>query len=812
VHEAILRGELVAPAASRAPSPRLVGRRAQLDRLDDLVARAHASRAEIVKIEGEAGIGKTSLLRAWAEQRAARGDLVLQASCGSLDQAVSLDAVLVAIAEALHRLGPDRTSDVLGADADIIGPMIGMTPEGRPTPLLADGAIGPSVLYAALLRILQRMSAIAPLVLAIDDAHLAGPALGEWLQFVSRRPIPLLVVAASRSGLGDTLAATTTLRLGPLDRAGAQSLVGEHRIDELYELSQGNPLFLTQLAVAEDSAALPASLVEAVAAIGASLGPAGVTLRAAAVIGPRLDLDLLAAVLRQSVLDVLEHAEIAVGAGLLVDESGAFWFRHELVRAALTAGTTASRTALLHRQAGRVLAKRADADPVEVAAQARLGGDVTLAATALRTAASRASGRFDHEAAERLLDEALVLHPDADGWLQRARVRTLRGRYGAAYDDVDLALDGGAGAAALEVGAWASYFDRRFDQAAEFARDGELASTDPDVRTRCLTVGGRTRHASGDLDTAQRLLGQALESARGADRVIASAWLGVVRAHQSRVEEALQLLGPAARSRSGVEHTSATLHALLFTGHAQALAGRPLLALDCFARYTEEVERRQVARFAGRGINFGGWVLRNLGACDEANDRHHEALDVGSRQGTAELLVAAHEDLAEDALDRRDIAAAEQHLDMAESNLRGDQVFGWRLAMKLQLLRARLAEATGDPGVALDLATDLAVRADAVGVPRYSSVARLTAARAKARLGLPVDLDAVEHDLDLVDACVAIEAWRITGEMAAALLVPAWVDRAARRMARLADEAGDRSQALRAVAAERLDAWSAAAR
>ena len=53
----------------------------------------------------------------------------------------------------------------------------------------------------------------------------------------------------------------------------------------------------------------------------------------------------------------------------------------------------------------------------------------------------------------------------------------------------------------------------------------------------------------------------------------AAAWLGVLRAHQSRVPEALELLRPAARGQIGVEHTSATLHALLFLGHAHALAG-----------------------------------------------------------------------------------------------------------------------------------------------------------------------------------------------------------------------------------------------
>ncbi len=118
------------------------------------------------------------------------------------------------------------------------------------------------------------------------------------------------------------------------------------------------------------------------------------------------------------------------------------------------------------------------------------------------------------------------------------------------------------------------------------------------------------------------MLAEALALAEGADRVTAAAWLGVLRSHQSKTGEALALLRPAARGQIGVEHTSATLHALLFTGHAHALAGNAAAALAAFSQYTAEVERRQVPRFAGRAVNFAGWVLRNLGAEQQALDLH----------------------------------------------------------------------------------------------------------------------------------------------------------------------------------------------
>ncbi len=453
-----------------------------------------------------------------------------------------------------------------------------------------------------------------------------------------------------------------------------------------------------------------------------------------------------------------------------------------------------------------------------MAYHARLGGDLEVAAGALRAAAARAAERFDHAAAEALLDDALLLHAEPDAWLARARVRTRRGRYPEALDDVDRAA--AAGPAALEVGAWAAYFGRRFGQAAQFAADGALAAADPADRGRCLAAGGRIHHAAGDLDQAELLLGEAVSLAQGADRVTAAAWLGVLRAHQSRAEEALTLLRPAARGQIGAEHTSATLHALLFTGHAHAMAGRPALALAAFGRYTAEVERRQVPRFAGRAVNFAGWVLRNLGAWAEALDRHQQALEVAQRDGTAEVTIAALEDLAEHGLAAGDLdggaarlaeAAALLHGDANHGANHGDLVFGWRLALKHQLLGARLALLRGDPAAALAAATALGERAAALRVPRYTSAARLVTHRARHALRLPVDPAAVAADLDALDQSVSIEAWWWTGELAADFGQPAWLDRAADRAARLAAAAGPYGDGLRQAAGQRLDRWRAAA-
>jgi DNA-binding SARP family transcriptional activator len=808
LHLAILRGELSAITPAVRPVVSIVGRAQEIAFLDLRAAQARSGAAEVIVIDGEAGIGKTSLLRAWAAQRDAAGDTVVLASCGSLDRSMPLDAVLNALAGLLRQRGPIETAELLADDAALLGPLVGSAAGPRSAPVLADSMLGPTVIYGALTALLGRLARRGRMELIIDDAHLAGLALRDWIEFVRREGLPLMVVAAVRPGAGLPLPATAVVHLEGLDREAATELVGTGRIDTLYDRSRGNPLFLTELAQQAADGPLPTSLVDSLSARCDELGRPAALLRTAAVIGPELDLDLIAALLGRPMVELLDDCEIAVDQRFLVQDDAQVRFRHELVREALAATATSGRAALLHRQTGRVLAQRPGADPLVIADHARLGGDLALAASALREAAARASERFDHAAAEALLDDALVLHADQAGWLERARVRTRRGRYAQALADAEMAGTGSG--EALEVSAWASYFDRRFEAAAQFADEGALAASDTVTKARCLAVAGRVRHAAGDLAGAQRQLADAMALAEGADRVTAAAWLGALRAHQSRPDEALALLRPAARGQIGAEHTSATMHALLFTGHAQAASGSVAQALATFARHNAEVERRHVPRFAGRGVNFAGWVLRNIGATSQALDHHYEAMASAQTSATPEVMIAVLEDLAELRVDADDPDGASALLADADLLLSGDLVFGWRLRLKHGLITARLAILRGDAEAALNAADNLAESAAELAVPRYLSAAAVLRHRARASLGLPVDLAQADADLTMLAGSVAIEAWWWTGDAAVDLGIRDWAERARELAGRLADQAGDYADTLRADLRHRSARWERA--
>ncbi len=157
----------------------------------------------------------------------------------------------------LRRLDPDVGADLLGEDSPMLAPLLGagplaplasaasVAPPGSPPVRgLADGLLGPAVLYAALVRVIGRIARAfgsGPLVVVIDDAHLAGQPLANWLSFARRETMPAVVVAAVRSGEGPVMPASALVHLDTLGREAVAELVGPSRADQLYERSEGPP-------------------------------------------------------------------------------------------------------------------------------------------------------------------------------------------------------------------------------------------------------------------------------------------------------------------------------------------------------------------------------------------------------------------------------------------------------------------------------------------------------------------------------------------------------------------------------------------
>ena len=797
LHTAILMGGGGVAVPDLRPARAPVGRDREVAFLDRLVERCRAGQQVLAVVVGEPGIGKTTVVDHWAG-RLLPDVLVLRGSCDELGRDLPLQPILDGLAAHLRGLDPADVSRCLGDAEVVLGPLLGRFGEGAPggATTVADPAAGRALLFASLLAVVERAAGDGPTVVICEDVHLAGESTIEWLRFAVRRGRRLLAVATTRPG-GRLLGGADVLALGPLDLAAATTLVGRERAADLHARSGGNPLFLLELARAA-SPELPTSVREAVAARVDALGDAAATLRAAAVLGSVVDVDLLAGVVARPVAVLLEHLDAGLRAHVVEERAASFAFCHELVRESLVADTTAARRAFVHREAARVLRGRPGHDPMDAAFHARAGGDTSTAAAALVDAAAIAARRFDAALAEQLLSEAIDLDDTAAGRAARARLRITRFELDAAEDDARRAIELGGGSVALEIAGWAAYYRRDYELARRRAEEGSERTDDVGVRASCLTLSGRVLHSSGSLDGAEERLGRAVAIAPGPVRGVAQVFLGALRIHRGDVVGGGDLVQRALFDAAHLSHPFAVHHGHLFRVLSLGMQGRPveaLAAVDAGARAAFEAGDAG-ARFVVAQANLRSWVLRALGHTATAAELTERAREQASAPAFREMRTAAELDRIEQLLLAGDLDGGGAALQADAGILDWHGGHAWHHHQRYRTLRARHLLETGDAAGALELAT--AVTADAAGraTMRYGLLARIVGARAALACGDPVDHDDLDAALTALEGCAGLEVWRTTAELAAAG-EDRWWPEAERRAAALVGRAGGHGDSLR---------------
>lgn len=334
---------------------RLLERDAEVDQLTSMAERVRGGRGAVALVRGEAGIGKTSLLRELRD----RADLPFHVGrCEPLSVP--------------EPLGPLRElADAAGAPLD-------------PESIGADRRSLARTLQAAL-------TSRGPAIAAIEDAHWADPATLDVVRVLARRAedVPLGLVVTLRDDelaanqplavlLGDLATNPEIVRISlrGLSEHAVLLLAAEQGADAraIVDLTGGNPFLVVEMLAAGD--VLPVSVRDATLARVARLSAEAKGLvDVAAVVGQRVPPDLLGE------LAPGDHAVVdeVLGMGVLIDDGTAFGFRHELTRQAIEQAISARRRAVLHGEVARVLAARADCDHARIAHHAEAAGLGTLA-------------------------------------------------------------------------------------------------------------------------------------------------------------------------------------------------------------------------------------------------------------------------------------------------------------------------------------------------------------------------------------------------------------------------------------------------
>jgi DNA-binding CsgD family transcriptional regulator len=330
----------------------LVGRDSELA----AITRAVEDGCGVVGVVGEAGIGKTRLLAAFAEQARATGLRVLEGR------------------------GAEHERDVpFGLVADALG---------EPVPAASAERFHQ---HRALREHLEQLARQRPLALVLDDLHWADEATLGLVLHLLRRPAPFLLAVALRPGdRADRLLAAapgaTWLRLGPLpDPAALMLLQGvDARLRErVLREAAGNPLFLRELARVAGDAELPATVAAVVQRDVARLEPpVRGLLEGAAVAGDPFDPELAAAATGCEPDGGALDALVAAGLVCATGAGRAFAFRHPVVRRAVYDAAPPAWRLEAHERVAAALARRgasASARAYHLAPSARPGDEGAIA-------------------------------------------------------------------------------------------------------------------------------------------------------------------------------------------------------------------------------------------------------------------------------------------------------------------------------------------------------------------------------------------------------------------------------------------------
>lgn len=387
--------------ANRALSPRMIGRQAQLSALEDHLDLVRCGSGRVVFLAGDAGIGKTRLLREFVSRVRARSDIeVLEGHCYDEDPAVPYGPFVSAIRSFIRGAGSVALVQAIEPwtrDLALLLPELGVAtvlPGDMPEPQLQKQR-----LFAAIHHAIQPATDQQCRVVILEDLHWSDQTSQELIRYLvrsierdrvliigtyrtdelhRRHPLTHLVAQLTRERLYQEV------RLAPLSRAELQDMLeatldrtlpGDF-VDALYAHTEGNPFFVEEVLkslIAHtdldrivrwkrgiNRLTVPISVKDNIVSRTTDLdATTAEVLTYAAVIGRHFDFDLLLRLTGLTETELLQAVTLLVERQLVVEEpddtGDRYSFRHALTREAVYDDMLGRERRIKHREVLRVL-------------------------------------------------------------------------------------------------------------------------------------------------------------------------------------------------------------------------------------------------------------------------------------------------------------------------------------------------------------------------------------------------------------------------------------------------------------------------
>jgi class 3 adenylate cyclase/tetratricopeptide (TPR) repeat protein len=552
---------------------------------ESLAAVAHTGQGRLVIVSGEAGVGKSVLLRRFcaAHRGSAR---ILWGACDALFTPRPLGPLL-------------DVAEVAGGElSDVV--QEGGTP------------------YAVATALMRELGSRATTVVVLDDVHWADEATLDVVGLLGRRieTVPALVLLSYRDDevdrthplrmvLGSLASgpAVHRLEIEPLSRNAVAQLAEPHGVDpdDLFAKTAGNPFFATE-ALAAGEEQLPHTVRDAVLARAARLSPpAAALVDAVAVAPPHVELWLLEALAG----DGVEGLEECLASGVLRHASDGVAFRHELARLAVEESLAPNGRRLLHRKALAALADPPTGTPdlERLAHHAEAAGDGPAVLRYAPAAAARAAALGAHREASGQYARALRF---ADGLTPTERADLLEHFSRECYltDQSDEAIEALKGAIECHR------------QLGDARKEGDSIRKLANI----LWCPGRTGEAA---ETAQEALRVLEQLPPGHELAMTYATVASLHKDMGDTADALAWARKALGLAERLDDTEALAHALNTVGATELFSGNPG-GFEKLERSLEIAERADAPEHVGRAfvhLLWAGTRNRNYELADRYIDR-----------------------------------------------------------------------------------------------------------------------------------------------------------------------------------------------